>query len=108
LDSASVNDYFAKAAAFSAMSTLSSTKPALRAWSRRAPGWVQTFERQRPWVRSPTIQIAISLWLALLGPAIAAAAKRPFGFELQFSPFAGAHLGLLAEMLASTKAKSDC
>ena len=34
-DSASVNDYFAKAAAFSAMSTLSSTTPALRAWLRR-------------------------------------------------------------------------
>ena len=35
-----------------------------------------------------------------VGPAIAAAAKRLFGFELQFGPFAVAQLRLLAEMRA--------
>jgi hypothetical protein len=40
-----------------------------------------------------------------VGPAIAAAAKRLFGFELQFGPFAVAQLRLLAEMRALTKAK---
>jgi hypothetical protein len=39
-----------------------------------------------------------------VGPAIAAAAKRLFGFELQFGPFAVAQLRLLAEMRALTKA----
>jgi N-6 DNA Methylase len=39
--------------------------------------------------------------------AIAAAAKRLFGFELQFGPFAVAQLRLLAEMRALTKAKKD-
>ncbi len=38
-----------------------------------------------------------------VGPAIAAAAKRLFGFELQFGPFAVAQLRLLAEMRALTK-----
>ena len=37
-----------------------------------------------------------------VGPAIAAAAKRLFGFELQFGPFAVAQLRLLAEMRALT------
>ncbi len=40
-----------------------------------------------------------------VGPAIAAAAKRLFGFEIQFGPFAVAQLRLLAEMRALTKAK---
>ena len=40
-----------------------------------------------------------------VGPAIAAAAKRVFGFEMQFGPFAVAQLRLLAEMRALTKAK---
>ena len=40
-----------------------------------------------------------------VGPAIAAAAKRLFGFEMQFGPFAVAQLRLLAEMRALTKAK---
>ena len=40
-----------------------------------------------------------------VGPAIAAAAKRMFGFELQFGPFAVAQLRLLAEMQALAKAK---
>ena len=40
-----------------------------------------------------------------VGPAIAAAAKRLFGFELQFGPFAVAQLRLLAEMRALTKTK---
>ncbi|MGO9744360.1 MAG: type ISP restriction/modification enzyme [Roseiarcus sp.] len=40
-----------------------------------------------------------------VGPAIAAAAKRLFGFELQFGPFAVAQLRLIAEMRALTKAK---
>jgi type I restriction-modification system DNA methylase subunit len=40
-----------------------------------------------------------------VGPAIAAAASRLFGFELQFGPFAVAQLRLLAEMRALTKAK---
>ncbi len=40
-----------------------------------------------------------------VGPAIAAAAKQLFGFELQFGPFAVAQLRLLAEMRALTKAK---
>lgn len=39
-----------------------------------------------------------------VGPAITAAAKRLFGFELQFGPFAVAQLRLLAEMRALTKA----
>src|SRR5208282_6791813 len=39
-----------------------------------------------------------------VGPAIAAAAKRLFGFELQVGPFAVAQLRLLAEMRALTKA----
>ncbi len=39
-----------------------------------------------------------------VGPAIAAAAKRLFGFEIQFGPFAVAQLRLLAEMRALTKA----
>ena len=39
-----------------------------------------------------------------VGPAIAAAAKRLFGFEMQFGPFAVAQLRLLAEMRALTKA----
>ena len=39
-----------------------------------------------------------------VGPAIAAAAKRLFGFELQFGPFAVAQLRLIAEMRALTKA----
>jgi hypothetical protein len=38
-----------------------------------------------------------------VGGAIAAAAKRLFGFELQFGPFAVAQLRLLAEMRALTK-----
>jgi hypothetical protein len=38
-----------------------------------------------------------------VGPAIAAAAKRLFGFEIQFGPFAVAQLRLLAEMRALTK-----
>jgi len=38
-----------------------------------------------------------------VGPAIAAAAKRLFGFELQFGPFAVAQLRLLAEMRSLTK-----
>ena len=38
-----------------------------------------------------------------VGPAIAAAAKRLFGFELQFGPFAVAQLRLLAEMRALTE-----
>jgi hypothetical protein len=42
-----------------------------------------------------------------VGPAIAAAAKRLFGFELQFGPFAVAQLRLLAEMRALTKAKKS-
>jgi hypothetical protein len=42
-----------------------------------------------------------------IGPAIAAAAKRLFGFELQFGPFAVAQLRLLAEMRTLTKAKKD-
>ncbi len=37
-----------------------------------------------------------------IGPAIAAAAERLFGFELQFGPFAVAQLRLLAEMQALT------
>jgi hypothetical protein len=41
-----------------------------------------------------------------VGPAIAAAAKRLFGFELQFGPFAVAQLRLLAEMRALTKASA--
>ena len=40
-----------------------------------------------------------------VGPAIASAAKRLFGFEMQFGPFAVAQLRLLAEMRALTKAK---
>ncbi|MGA2793881.1 MAG: type ISP restriction/modification enzyme [Roseiarcus sp.] len=40
-----------------------------------------------------------------VGSAIAAAAKRLFGFELQFGPFAVAQLRLLAEMRSLTKAK---
>ena len=40
-----------------------------------------------------------------IGPAIAAAAKRLFGFEMQFGPFAVAQLRLLAEMQALAKAK---
>jgi hypothetical protein len=40
-----------------------------------------------------------------VGPAIAAATKRLFGFEMQFGPFAVAQLRLLAEMRALTKAK---
>ena len=40
-----------------------------------------------------------------VGPAVAAAAKRLFGFEMQFGPFAVAQLRLLAEMRALTKAK---
>jgi len=40
-----------------------------------------------------------------VGPAIAAAAKRLFGFEIQFGPFAVTQLRLLAEMRALTKAK---
>jgi hypothetical protein len=39
-----------------------------------------------------------------VGPAIAAAAKRLFGFELQFGPFAVAQLRLLAEIQSLTKA----
>ncbi|HXT06025.1 MAG TPA: N-6 DNA methylase, partial [Roseiarcus sp.] len=39
-----------------------------------------------------------------VGPAISAAAKRLFGFELQFGPFAVAQLRLIAEMRALTKA----
>lgn len=39
-----------------------------------------------------------------VGPAITAAAKRLFGFELQFGPFAVAQLRLIAEMRALTKA----
>jgi hypothetical protein len=39
-----------------------------------------------------------------VGPAIGAAAKRLFGFELQFGPFAVAQLRLLAEMRSLTKA----
>ncbi|MGO9428006.1 type ISP restriction/modification enzyme [Rhodoblastus sp.] len=39
-----------------------------------------------------------------VGPAITAAAKRLFGFEIQFGPFAVAQLRLLAEMRALTKA----
>jgi predicted helicase len=42
-----------------------------------------------------------------IGPAIAAAAKRLFGFEIQFGPFAVAQLRVLAEMRALTKAKKD-
>ncbi len=38
-----------------------------------------------------------------VGPAIAAAAKRLFGFELQFGPFAVAQLRLIAEMRTLTK-----
>jgi hypothetical protein len=41
-----------------------------------------------------------------VGPAISAAAKRLFGFELQFGPFAVAQLRLIAEMRALTKAKT--
>lgn len=39
--------------------------------------------------------------------AVAAAAKRLFGFELQFGPFAVAQLRLLAEMQALTKSKTQ-
>ncbi len=42
-----------------------------------------------------------------VGPAITAAAKRLFGFELQFGPFAVAQLRLLAEMRALTKATKN-
>ncbi|MGA9602425.1 MAG: type ISP restriction/modification enzyme, partial [Methylocystis sp.] len=42
-----------------------------------------------------------------VGPAIAAAAKRLFGFELQFGPFAVAQLRLLAEMRALTKTQKS-
>ena len=38
-----------------------------------------------------------------VGPAIAAAARRLFGFELQFGPFAVAQLRLLAEMRSLTQ-----
>jgi hypothetical protein len=41
-----------------------------------------------------------------VGSAIAAAAKRLFGFELQFGPFAVAQLRLLAEMRTLTKASA--
>ncbi len=42
-----------------------------------------------------------------IGPAIAAAAKRLFGFELQFGPFAVAQLRLLAEMRTLTKTQKS-
>jgi Type ISP C-terminal specificity domain/N-6 DNA Methylase len=42
-----------------------------------------------------------------IGPAIGAAVKRMFGFELQFGPFAVAQLRLLAEMRSLTKTKKD-
>ena len=45
---------------------------------------------------------------ARFGPAIAAAAKRLFGFELQFGPFAVAQLRLLAEMRALTEGHEKC
>jgi hypothetical protein len=42
-----------------------------------------------------------------VGPAIAAAAKRLFGFELQFGPFAVAQLRLLAEIRSLTKTEKS-
>jgi hypothetical protein len=41
-----------------------------------------------------------------VGPAIAAAARRLFGFELQFGPFAVAQLRLIAELRALTRIAS--